>query len=105
MHVFVNANTTTHTAVNSGENAGAAPAAPGDPLATAYHQAASDHVKTLVSGSARDILLAYRAVLVAEIALFRDCPGALDQNAADLLTYDLADVDRGLAKLAAASPS
>jgi len=72
-----------------------------DPLAAAYHAAASAHVATLKSGTAREILTAFRAVLVAEIALLRSCPGAFDLATADAISYDLADVDRELADLVA----
>lgn len=72
-----------------------------DPLAAAYHEAARAHAATLKSGTARQILTAFRAVLVAEIALLRSCPGAFDHATADEISYDLADVDRELAHLAA----
>jgi len=75
--------------------------APADPLATAYHEAARAHIATLKSGTARQILTAFRAVLLAEIALLRSCPGDFDQATADAIAYDVEDVDRELANLAA----
>ncbi len=71
--------------------------APRDPLAVAFHVAADTHAATLKSGSALEVLTAYRQVLVAEIALLRDSGGALDRATADNLEWEIERVDRDLA--------
>lgn len=56
---------------------------------------------TIKSGTALEILTAFRAVLVAEIALLRDSGGVLDRSNADALTWEVEIVDRDLADLRA----
>jgi len=58
-------------------------------------------VATIKSGTALEILTAFRAVLVAEIALLRDSGGVLDRSNADALTWEVEIVDRDLADLRA----
>lgn len=70
-----------------------------DPLATALHLAQTAHAQTLKNGTAREILTAFRAVLVAEQALYADCGGAADLQTAVMIGYDIENADRELANL------
>jgi hypothetical protein len=71
-----------------------------DPLVQAYQDAASAHAASLKRGRAVEVLTTYRAVLVAEATLLRDCGGRLDQSAADAVAWEIERVDRDLADLA-----
>lgn len=71
-----------------------------DLLAAAFHEAASTHAGLIKCGTDRQILTAYRAVLVAEAALYRDSGGAADIATADGLGWEIEIVDRDLADLA-----
>jgi hypothetical protein len=72
-----------------------------DPLAQAYRDAASAHAASLKRGLPVEVLTTYRAVLVAEAAMLRDCGGRLDEAAADAVAWEIERVDRDLADLAA----
>lgn len=68
--------------------------AAGDALAAAYHDAARAHVATLTSGDDLAILHAYRAVLAAEAALYRDSGGRADLATAAAIDEEVSEVDR-----------
>lgn len=67
-----------------------------DVLAKAYHAAAAVHGATRKRGDAHEILVAYRAVCVAEAALYRDCGGPIDAATADEIELEIAMLDRDM---------
>jgi hypothetical protein len=66
-------------------------------LTAAYHEAVLTLTQVLKFGTRRSILTAFRAVLVARLALLRDTGTAHDLIAADAVAHEISHIDRDLA--------
>lgn len=70
---------------------------PPTPLAAAYHEAVITLTQILKFGTRHSVLTAFRAVLVARLALLRDAATAHDLVAADAVAHEISHLDRDLA--------
>ena len=65
-------------------------------LTAAYHGAVITLTQVLKFGTRRSVLTAFRAVLVARLALLRDRGTSRDLIAADAVVHEIGHIDRDL---------
>jgi len=66
------------------------------PLAAAYHEAVITLAQILKFGTPRSVLTAFRAVLVARLALLHESGTAHDLIAAEAVAHEIRHIDRDL---------
>ena len=80
-------------------------APPSESLAADDREASRAFAALIAMGTATEILMAFRAALVAEAALLRDSGGVVELAIAKAVDHEIAQVDRDLAARAGRQPN